>query len=376
MPRYTYQLSHSVIYSIGDTHARGREVIEFINKLEIRSYLRGEKSTAFIQVGDLCDGFSMPDPCDIESLRAACHARIDEIPELRSVLFHEGNTFVDWDRDLGVRQILDANALLSSNDLEVITSVYQAFKCFETLLLYSRWQKTHEDNFYVIFGNHDADLLRGRCAYGRKQKYILLGLLGLSPSAVIAHMTEGKTRRVLRNNWLNWLYRRPHVLMSGDTIYMHGGPTASLSEQLAGAGKSGFDQWIHDMDIARGRGMDHPAFAEHESFLSPDGESNDWVRHPERILDFLKASGKNYLAVGHSPFLDFEKGLKLDLSDAGNHKYFSTPAQLPPEGRLIKHDTDLKRTGELWACRHVVGSDIWTGIDANLNELPLRKGEA
>ncbi len=375
MARYSYQLPHSVIYSIGDTHARGREVLEFINKLEIRSYLRGEKSSAFVQVGDLCDGFSMPEQADIESLRSACFARIEEIPELKSVLFHEGNTFVDWDRDLGVRQILAANALLASNDIDVITAVYQAFKCFETLLLYSRWQRSHEDKFYVIFGNHDADLLRGRCAYGRKQKYILLGLLGLSPNAVIAHMAEGKTRRVLRNTWLNWLYRRPHILMSEDTIYMHGGPTTPLAEQLAGTGKPGFEQWLHDMDTARGRGMDHPAFTEHDSFLSPDGEAHDWVHHPERILNFLKAAGKQYLAVGHSPFLDFEKGIRLDLSNPEYHKFFSTPAQLAPEGRLIKHDTDMKRTGELWACRHETGTDIWTGIDAHLNEFPLRKGE-
>ncbi|MBQ9817846.1 MAG: metallophosphoesterase [Proteobacteria bacterium] len=374
MTRYIQKIPHSVVYSIGDTHGRGREVIEFIAKLEMRSYLRGETNPAFVQLGDLCDGFAMPEDSSPENLRAISLARIENIPRLREVLFHEGNRFVDWQKDLGVRGLLTADELINHEDPTVITAFYEACKCFETLLLYSHYQKAHPDNFFVIFGNHDADFLRGKCAYGRQQKYILFGLLGLSANAVIAHMTEGKTRRVLRNPWANWMNRRPHLLFSGDTLYMHGGPTGELAQTLAQTGTEGFRQWIAEIDKARGRGMNDPIFEEHASFLSPDGAPNDWFRFPERILDFLKAAQCDYLAVGHSPFLDYEKGPMLDLANATPEmkRNFNTPAQLPPEGRLIKHDTNLKRTGELWACRHEVGTNIWTGIDANLNEFPLR----
>ncbi len=374
MSKFTVKIPHSVIYSIGDTHGRGREVIEFIQKLEMRSILKGERNPAFIQVGDLCDGFAFPEDDSNESLKAQSWARIESMPELKSVLFYPEHHFVDWERDLGERQRLTGEELMACEDRNTVVAVYQAFKCFETLLLYSRYQRAHSENFFVIFGNHDADLLRGQCAYGRQQKYILLGLLGLSPDAVVAHITQGKTRRVLRNHWLNWMNHRPHMILSGDTVYMHGGPTGALSEELAASGGDGFDRWSLEMDKARGRGMNDPAFTEHSSFLSPDGAANDWLKHPACILDFLKAAQCEYLAVGHSPFLDYEKGPMLDLANATpDMRYrFRTPAQLPPEGRLIKHDTDMKRMGGLWACRHEVGTDIWTGIDAELNEIPLR----
>ncbi len=374
MSRYTQKIPNSVIYSIGDTHGCGREIIDFITRLEIRSCLRGESHPAFIQVGDLCDGFALPEDQSNEALRAMSQSRIDSIPELKSVLEWESNRFVDWSKDLGVRGLLSGKELMACDDHEVVVAVYEAFKCFETLMLYSRFQRRHPNDFFVIFGNHDGDLLRGKCAYGRQQKYILLGLLGLSPKAVIAHMTEGRTRRLLKNPWIKWLNQRPHILMGRDTIYMHGGPTGELSQNLAQSGSEGFAQWIEEIDAARESGMEDSHFTEHESFLSPDGAPNDWLKHPNCILDFLKAADRKYLAVGHSPFLDYEKGPMLDLVNASDEmkKQFATPAQLPPEGRLIKHDTNMKRVGELWACRHEVGTDIWTGIDANLNEFPLR----
>ncbi len=375
MTKYTVKIPHSVIYSIGDTHARGREVIEMISKLEMRSVLRGEERPAFVQLGDLCDGFAMPKDWTVESLRGMTMSRINEIPELREVIYRENNHFVNWHRDLGVRELMTGSELLACDEPEVATAVYQATKCFETLLLYSRYQQAHPNQFYVIFGNHDGDLLRGQCAYGRQQKYILLGLLGLSPDAVISHMTKGWTRRVLRNPWLNWLNHRPHIIMSRDTVYMHGGPTGSLSQQLAETGCEGFEKWCEDMDKARGRGMLDPAFEEHKSFLSPDGADNDWLNHPDCIRHFIRAAGTRFLAVGHSPFLDYEKGPLLDLANATDEMKmrFRTPAQLEPDGLLIKHDTDMKRMGGFWACRHEVGSDEWTGIDGALNESSLRR---
>ena len=376
MTRYTQRIANSVIYSIGDTHGCGREIIDFITRLEIRSCERGESHPAFVQLGDLCDGFALPEDQSNEALRAMTIKRIESMPDLKSVLYREGNHFVDWEREAGVRGLMTGKDLIDCEDHEVVVAVYEACKCFETLMLYSRFQHRHPNDFHVIFGNHDADLLRGRCAYGRQQKYILLGLLGLSPDAVIAHMTEGRPRRIIHNPWIKWLSMRPHILIGKDTIYMHGGPTGILSEGLAKSGAEGFENWIQQIEEARSKGMDDPNFTEHESFLSPDGAPNDWLKHPSCILDFLKAAGAKYLAVGHSPFLDYEKGPLLDLANATPEMkmQFATPAQRPPEGRLIKHDTNLKRVGQLWACRHEAGTDIWTGIDANLNEFPLRLG--
>ena len=372
--KYTVRIPHRVVYSIGDAHGRGREVIETIQRLEFRSMLRGESHPAFVQLGDLCDGFAMPPNATDDDLRATVHAKIDEMPDLAAVLHRDGNLFVDWRRDEGVRAKLSGHELLNTTDHDILVALFQAVRCFETLKLFCLFQKSHE--FYVTFGNHDGDLLRGGCAYGRQQKYILLGLLGLSPDAVIAHMTEGRTRRVLRNPWLNWLYHCPHIVMSADTVYMHGGPTGAISERLAREGSDGFTTWIDELDSARRNGLRDIAFAEHECFLSPDGAPNDWTLRPDRISDFLHAAGRKYLAVGHSPFLDYEKGPKLDLEHATDEMrhHFTTPGQLAPEGRLIKQDTDMKRTGGLWVCRHEVGTDTWTAFDADLHETPLRRG--
>ena len=374
MRRYSVRIPNRVVYSLGDTHGCGREVIKFVLGLELRAMLRHDESPAFIQLGDLCDGFAFPEGVDDEGLKALSRQRVREIPELARVLMNERNHFVDWRRDEGVRGQLTGRELLDSTEHDVITATYQALRCFETLLLYARFQRTHRRNFFVLFGNHDADLIRGRCAYGRQQKYLLFGLLGLSPDAVIRHMTEGLTRRVLRNPWIKWLNQRPHIALSADTVYMHGGPTGALSERLAAS--HDFDAWLGEADAARSRGVNDPMFDEHHDFLSPDGAPNDWLMHPTRVTDFLEAAERPYLAVGHSPFLDFKKGPVLDLSNPSEEMRFKfrTPAQLPPEGRLIKHDTDMKRHGELWACRHVVGSDVWTGIDAQFCETPLRRG--
>lgn len=372
MAKYTVNLSNSIVYSIGDTHGCGREVMDFVTRLELRSCRLGEAHPAYIQLGDLCDGFAFPEDRSVEALRIFSEERLKSMPELRDVLFRESNHFVDWTRNDGVRGLMTGRELFECSRPDVVEAVYQAFRCFETLHLYSRFQQRHPNDFFVIFGNHDGDILRGRCAYGRQQKYILLGLLGLSPDAVINHMQNGKTSRVLRHPCLRWLNQRPHIILSRDTVYMHGGPTGELGASVKT--EEAFSSWLLSLDNARSEGMDHPLFKEHESFLSPDGSSNDWLMHPECIRNFLHAANKKYLAVGHSPFLDYEKGPMLDLEHADENmkKLFRTPAQLPPDKCLIKHDTNMKRVGELWACRHEIGTDIWTGIDADLNEFPLR----
>ena len=56
MAKYTVKLSQSVIYSIGDTHACGGQILEFVQKLTLRSERRGEEARpAFVQLGDLCE---------------------------------------------------------------------------------------------------------------------------------------------------------------------------------------------------------------------------------------------------------------------------------------------------------------------------------
>ena len=373
MAQYTLKLTNSVIYSIGDTHGCDRQVIDFIQKLAIRSELRGEARPAFIQLGDLCDGFAFPKEHTVDVLRVCNQTRLAEMPELRAALLDSGNRFIDWERYAGVRGELTGRELLETAQEDIVDAVYQAFRCYETLMLYSRHQQRYPQDFYVIFGNHDADLLRGRCAYGRQQKYIMLGLLGFSPQEVLAHMTEGTPDIVLRHPWLKWLSERPHILLSHDTVYMHGGPTGALGDRFA-APHNGFETWLDEIDKARANGWDDPHFTEHECFLSPDGAANDWLRHPERVLNFLAAARRQYCAVGHSPFLDFEKGPMLDLANTPHKHLFATPAQLPPQGRLIKHDTNMKRIGELWACRHETGTDVWTGMDAEMKESALRPG--
>lgn len=375
MAKYTVKLSQSVIYSIGDTHACGGQILEFVQKLTLRSERRGEEARpAFVQLGDLCDGFAFPEDRSIEALKGCNQQRLEAMPELKAALFKADQRFIDWERDAGIRHKFTAQELLASTQADVVEATYQAFRCFETLMLYSRHQQWYPEDFYVIFGNHDADLLRGRCAYGRQQKYILLALLGFSPDEVVAHMREGRPELVLRHPWLKWLSERPHIAMSRDTVYMHGGPTGELGARFERADHDDFNAWLEEIDDARANGWDDPHFTEHKCFLSPDGADNDWLRHPERVLNFLAAAQCCYCAVGHSPFLDFEKGPMLDLANSPHKKLFATPAQLPPEGRLIKHDTNMKRVGELWACRHETGTDVWTGIDEALKESALRPG--
>lgn len=377
MAEYVCRIDRPHVYSIGDTHGRGREVVDFIHTLEARSISLCEEKPVFIQLGDLCDCFALP---SAESLRDCLERRIATVNGLSAALSN-GAGFVDWRLNPGslregqVRAFVSGADLLNSEDSSVLASLYEATMSFETLSVYSALQSTRPDDFVVIFGNHDADLLRGRSDYGRQQKYLLWGLLGFTPEETVAHMLEGTPSVMMRHPWIRWLNERPHLAIAEDAVYMHGGPTGKLSSELRDGGKTSFGEWVDRLAHARHEGWDHPAFKEHECFLSPDGADNDWVHHPETIEDFCEAAGVKYLAVGHSPFLDFEKGPLIDLARAESWRHlFHTPAQLPPEGRLIKHDTNLKRGGELWACYHRVGTDVWTGIDVAGQACELRHG--
>ena len=381
MAEFTHILHHKVIYSTGDTHGQGRRVLAFLDKVKAHSEAVGEHA-AFIQLGDLCDAFSFPEDDSDDALRNDVFDRMSRIPEL-SLAMRDGRQLVDWRLDNpkydyykgSLRGTHDAMYLLEAGERDQLVAIYQAGKCFETLKLFCERQKANPEQFYVVFGNHDADLLRGKSDYARQQKYLLLGLLGFSPDEVVAHMTKGTTNVILRAPWLAWLNQRPHLLLSRDTAYMHGGPTTELVQKL-GHDHRAFRRWLRRADFARHEGWNHPLFKEHFSFLSPDGAPNDWLRHPERIASFCQAARVRYLAVGHSPFLDFEKGPLLDLKNASaeDKSLFVTPALLPPDGRLIKHDTNLKRSGKLWACRHETGSALWTAWDEwTCSESTMRK---
>lgn len=370
MAEYTQTLQHKVIYSTGDTHGQGRRVLAMLDRLREKSRSAGEQA-AFIQLGDLCDAFSFPPQETDDALRKDVLERMARIPEL-SLAMRDGRQLVDWRLDNpkydyykgSLRGTRDPMFLLEEGERDQLVAIYQAGKCYETLKLYFERQQADPEHFYVVFGNHDADLLRGRSDYGRQQKYLLLGLLGFSPDEVIAHMQKGTPDVILRAPWLAWLNTRPHLILSRDTAYMHGGPTTELVQKL-GCDHRAFRRWIRRADLARHVGWNHPMFKEHFSFLSPDGAPNDWLCHPERIAMFCHAAHIRYLAVGHSPFLDFEKGPLLDLKNATpqDKQCFVSPALLPPDARLIKHDTNLKRYGELWFCRHETGSSLWTAWD-------------
>ena len=378
MSIYARELGHHVVYSIGDTHGRGGEVARFIDKLRERADASGEHAV-FVQLGDLCDCFTLPEPHDIESLRTHIRQRVARVPGLAEAV-SGGRQFVDWrvfdsnTRDGAVHGYADFETLISSDCEKVLESLYEATMSYETMQAFAAMSESRDDVIFV-FGNHDADMLRGHSDYGRQQKYLFWGLLGFAPDEVVAHMQHGTPERMLRHPWVKWLNALPHLVISGDTVYMHGGPTGALVERFDAEGDGCFERWVKDLDEARNVGWEHPEFKEHESFLSPDGAPNDWLHHPACILDFLRFAKRRYLAVGHSPFLDFEKGPMIDLAHVDDIRHlFHTPAQLPPEGRLIKHDTNLKRGGDLWACRHEVGTDVWTGINADFVESPLRMG--
>lgn len=367
---YTKKIQHKVIYSTGDMHGQGRRVVGFLDALERQSVAKHEHA-AFIQLGDLCDAFSFPEDKSDKALRQEVRARMECMPEL-DLAMRDGRQLVDWRLDNpkydyykgSLRGTHDGMYLLDEGERDQRVAIYQAVKCFETLkLLYAR-QTARPEDFHVVFGNHDADLLRGRSEYGRQQKYLLLGLLGFSPDEVIAHMQKGTPAVMLRSPWLAWLNARPHMILSRDTAYMHGGPTTEIVKKI-GCDARAFQRWLKQIDHARSQGLEHPVFREHFSFLSPDGAANDWLKHPERILSFCHAARVRYLAVGHSPFLDFEKGRMLDLNNVPEtiRRLFVTPACLPPDKRLIKHDTNLKRQGALWACRHETGTAQWTAWD-------------
>lgn len=382
MRRFVHRIESQNIYSLGDTHGRGREMLDFVGKLTQQAKTSGEETPVFIQLGDLCDCFALPkdtqgNVLSIEDMRLCVKKRLQQVPGLAEALTQE-KRFVDWRlypdslREGSIHGIVQAHDLIEREEISVISSLYEASMSFETMACFTSYQQKDPDHFIVIFGNHDADLLRGHADYGRQQKYIFWGLLGFTPDEVIEHMIHGTPSVILRHPWMQWLNERPHLAQSSDTLYMHGGPTGELSKNLAKSGKDGFEKWLDELESARSEGWEHPAFKEHYSFLSPDGADNDWVYHPETISSFCEAAGVHYLAVGHSPFLDFPKGPLIDLKNAQQWRpLFHTPARLVPDGRLIKHDTNLKRGGEFWACRHQTGTNVWTSISLDLKETPL-----
>ena len=382
MFKYIHQIEAQNVYSLGDVHGRGREMADFIQALSEKAASSGGETPVFVQLGDLCDCFALPkddqgNMLSLEDLRHCIKHRINHVPGLAQALADE-KRFVDWRlypdslREGTIHGICYADDLINSNEISVLSALYEASMSFETMNCLTALQQKDPDHFIVIFGNHDADLLRGHSDYGRQQKYIFLGLLGFTPDEVVEQMIHGTPSVILRHPWMKWLNERPHMAKSADTLYMHGGPTGKLAKTLADSGHDGFVAWLGELEAARQDGWENPAFEEHHSFLSPDGVDNDWVFQPETILSFCQAANVQYLAVGHSPFLDFPKGPLIDLKNAQQWRpLFHTPARLRPDGRLIKHDTNLKRGGEFWACRHQTGSSVWTAISADLHEAPL-----
>jgi len=387
MLKYTQSLHHSVVYSLGDVHGQGGRMVNFIKRLQDMSATKDQKQAAYVQLGDLCDGFSFPVDNSIESLKSEMSTRIHKIPELCAIN-GANKPLLNWrldepvtNRFLGsIRGTTTIEAILSDGTRDMVEALYQATKCFETLKLFYELQTSESNRFYVVLGNHDADLLRGCCRYGKQQKYLLLGLLGFSPDEVEKHMMQGTPALMLRSPYLAWLNERPHILLSGDTVYMHGGPTGKLSRKLRCSSRA-FRRWVNELEVARKSefGWNHLAFKEHESFLSPDKAEDDWVRHPEYVDAFCRASQKRFLAVGHSPFLDYPKGKLIDLKRVSQEArvLFRTPARLTINNNLIKHDTNLKRVGEMWACRHEVGSNKWSCLTEDFGEeVQLRGSES
>lgn len=358
--QYTVNLHHKHIYSLGDVHGRGQEMLDFLRSLELSPQTL-PKDACVIQLGDLIDCFAFPPRASIVNLRTTI-THILQSPQLQSLDHHLPMLAPadSQDQSRTIAQLLDPACNIERDELfNELKHLYSALLSFQTLTLFSQLQSSHPDQFFILIGNHDVDLLRGKCRYAKRQKEFLLSFLGLTNSVVIAHMLEGCPFIIEQSPILKWLQERPHIALSSDTIYMHGGPTTSLSQSLCEHGNGAFDDFLRCADEARTQDWKNPLFLEHHSFLSPDGAHNDWHHNPETITSFCKSAQRSFIALAHSPFLHFPKGQDLDLDDPKLQTFFEKADRIGPGKMLIKHDTNLKRGGRFCACHHSQNTDSW-----------------
>ena len=133
MLSYTATVSRRVIYSLGDTHGRGRDQLSFIEK--IRDSRPAGEDYAFVQLGDLCDGFAFSaggrpiDAQDGDAFIDALCGEIDavgrSVPDLADVLAGD-LPLVNWhkhadDRDGDVVGAYPAKALIARLTFEELT---------------------------------------------------------------------------------------------------------------------------------------------------------------------------------------------------------------------------------------------------------------
>ncbi|MFA5623589.1 MAG: hypothetical protein WC966_00835 [Bradymonadales bacterium] len=360
MLKYTKYLPHKHVYSIGDIHGRATELLSVMAKFQI---LPQELSTnaCFVQLGDLIDCFSFPKNANVVNLRIAVGELLKK-PEFADINIDAPMLAPadSHDFERSIAELLDPRSTIERDELyNELLHLHSALRSYETLILFKELQEQHPNQFVVVIGNHDIDLLRGRCRYAKRQKEFLLSFLGFSNAIAKTHIQEGCPFILEQSPILAWLNERPHIALSDDTVYMHGGPDAKLAQEIKLRGEDAFIEFLHVIDEARESAWMHPVFLEHDSFMSPDGEKNDWYHHPEILTAFKQASGKEYLAFGHSPFLHFPKGVDLDLNDDELQEYFVKCDRIGPGKILIKHDTNLKRGGRFCVCYHEVGTNIW-----------------
>jgi hypothetical protein len=218
----------------------------------------------------------------------------------------------------------------------------------------------------TLMGNHEVDLLSGRGWWYREQKRAWLALEGVEGAFfsddVGADGGQGvaqSARDALAHPTLQWLRDRPVVLILGNLLMMHGGPTRALTRAWERRWKA--TQGIQGMMPARdalvtwleeflnGKGWDDDAFGEGKSALSPERSKDDVVGDLSLLRPWLVGAECDWLLLGHSPFLGLDTGLWVDARDPALRQHLEGILRLGEAKAVIKLDTNLKRGGRAQA---------------------------
>ena len=354
---------------LGDVHGRWDVVsasLQAAGVIDAQERWIAPTGTCLVQVGDLLDAdLERVSPPDTDPDGALVIDRFSASIERALAQRRLSPTRRQAQRALLHPQPSSSDAQLRSQRLALTAAalVQDTLRAFERL---EREAQARGGRVVVMMGNHELDLLSGRCWWMKAQKRCLLEQL-------TGDARWSSTSRA-SSDLLNWLSERPLMLRVGPLLITHGGPTRSLTETLEEKSLSSFEEvarWITEASRAP---FDDDFYAEGRSFFSPHAQRDDFIRDSALLSPWLIATSTSCLIVGHSPFLGIPGGLWVDTSDPRVAHHTNKIHRMGSWGNVIKVDTNLKRA-PICELLIVEDTDITVWGEGQTRSL-LQEGEA
>ncbi|HJP96539.1 MAG TPA: hypothetical protein VJ843_04160 [Candidatus Saccharimonadales bacterium] len=309
-------------FIISDIHGEYGLLCDAMSKLGLLSdgIIKMPKGSSLVIAGDMLDCYSGV-PLDeagriLHELVMDSSVQISEIEEALQVI-------------VGQKEFRLSEESLSSIDMRVKKELINAYKSYKVLkLIWQSYLFNNENSEYgnvvALLGNHEVDLLNGRLFYCSLQKSFLLNMLGvggahelefkafkegkapLYSTGEIAKYIERPHGYIHLTAMLSWLANQPIGASMDNILIMHSGPTKTLMSRIdEGSIKNKYEA---DRYLS---GLRDTALTADDIYFLPSifdfrTEVDTLVSGTRTLRPFLSMYGCEFLAIGHSPYLNFQ----------------------------------------------------------------------